>query len=65
MIIEFMKDGGTRKMNSKTSSNINYVNYVTSASELGYYTNSSVSNSISNVMMNNSIVINNTKIISK
>lgn len=54
-----------KKMNSKTSSNINYVSYITSASELGYYINSSVSNSISNVMMNNSIVINNTKIISK
>ncbi len=52
-------------MNNTTNNNINYVKYTTSASEIGYYKTSSISNSLSNIMMNNSIVINNTQIMSK
>lgn len=65
MIIELLKDGGMKKMNNTTNNNINYVKYTTSASEIGYYKTSSISNSLSNIMMNNSIVINNTQIMSK
>lgn len=46
-------------MDSKTNSNIVYVNYITSASESGYYENSSLPSSMSNIMMNNKIIINN------
>lgn len=49
-------------MNDKTNCNIVYVNYATSASELGYYENSSLPNSMSNIMMNNRIIINNSSV---
>lgn len=46
-------------MNDKVNSNIVYINYSSSSAELGYYENSSLPNSMSNIMMNNSILIYN------
>ncbi|CEO23061.1 hypothetical protein [Paraclostridium sordellii] len=44
-------------MNKATNSNISYISYSTSACGISYSNNSSVSSSMSNIMMNNNIVV--------
>lgn len=44
-------------MNKTTNSNISYISYSTSACGISYSNNSSVPNSMSNIMMNNYIVV--------